>query len=108
MDLEDFAQPEVAVAAVVAAAVFSPKARSWIRKGIVYATAGVLIAGDAVGSMARSVGQGVQQAAESTGNTNQATENQAKATVAASPAARKAPAKTSVEHPTASKTGTEE
>jgi hypothetical protein len=61
MDLEDFLEPEVAVTAVVAAAIFSPKARRAIRKGVVYATAGALIAGDAISSFAKNVGQGAQQ-----------------------------------------------
>jgi len=58
-------QPEVAVTAVVAAAVFSPKARRVIRRGLVYGMAGALLAGDAIASFARSVGQGVQEAGAS-------------------------------------------
>ena len=61
MDLEDFLEPEVAVTAAVAAAIFSPQGRSWLRKGLVYATAGVLIAGDAMTSLTRNVSQGAQQ-----------------------------------------------
>jgi hypothetical protein len=61
MEPEDFLQPEVAVTAVVAAAVFSPGARKTIRKGLVYATAGALIAGDAVSSFIKNVGQGAGQ-----------------------------------------------
>jgi hypothetical protein len=64
MDLEDFLEPEVAVTAVVAAAVFSPGARKVLRRGLVYGTAGALIAGDAVTSFARRVGQGARQATE--------------------------------------------
>jgi len=58
-------QPEVAVTAVVAAAVFSPRARRVIRRGLVYGMAGALLAGDAIASFARSVGQGVQEAGAS-------------------------------------------
>jgi hypothetical protein len=58
-------QPEVAVTAVVAAAVFSPRARRVIRRGLVYGMAGALLAGDAITSFARSVGQGVQEAGAS-------------------------------------------
>ena len=65
MDLDDFLEPEIAVTAVVAAAIFSPGARKVIRKGLVYATAGALIAGDAVSSFARNIGQGAQQMATS-------------------------------------------
>jgi len=75
MDLEDFLEPEVAVTAVVAAAVFSPGARKLLRRGLVYGTAGALIAGDAVTSFARRIGQGAGQVAE--GAHNGQTEQQA-------------------------------
>ncbi len=65
MDLEDYMEPEVAVTAVVTAAIFSPRARRVIRRGLVYGMAGALIAGDAIASFARSVGQGVQEAGAS-------------------------------------------
>ena len=61
MEPEDFLEPEVAVTAVVAAAIFSPGARKLIRMGLVYATAGALIAGDAVASFTKNIGQGAQQ-----------------------------------------------
>lgn len=61
MDIDNFLEPEVAVTAVVAAAIFSPRARSWVRKGLVYATAGVLIASDAITSAAKNIGQGTQE-----------------------------------------------
>jgi hypothetical protein len=61
MEPEDFLQPEVAVTAVVAAAIFSPRARKVLRKGLVYATAGALMAGDAISSFAKNVSQGAQQ-----------------------------------------------
>jgi Sec-independent protein translocase protein TatA len=81
MALEDYLEPEVAVTAVVTAAVFSPKVRGWIRRGLVYGTAGVLIAGDALTSFARSVGQGVQQAGAAAANATQNVADQAKETV---------------------------
>lgn len=62
MALEDYLEPEVAVTAVVVAAVFSPTARHWIRRGAVYGLAGVLVAGDALTSVGKSVGRGVQAA----------------------------------------------
>lgn len=62
MEFEDFVEPEIAVTAAVAAAVFSPRARKVIRKGLVYGMAGALAAGDVVTSFARSIGRGVQQA----------------------------------------------
>jgi hypothetical protein len=82
MDPEDFLEPEVAVTAAVTAAIFSPTVRRWIRRALVYGTAGVLIAGDAVTSFARNVGQGVQQAGAATVKATQNVANQAKETAA--------------------------
>lgn len=62
MDIDDFAEPEIAVTAAITAAIFSPRARKVIRKGLVYGMAGILVAGDTVLSLARSVERGVQQA----------------------------------------------
>ena len=62
MDLEDYVQPEIAVTAAVAAAVFSPRTRGLLRRGVVYGLAGVLKAGDAVTSFSRSIGRGLQEA----------------------------------------------
>ncbi len=62
MDFEDLLQPEVAVGAAVAAALFSPRVRGLLRRGVVYTVAGALVAGDAVTSLARGVGEGVQKA----------------------------------------------
>jgi len=76
MEFEDFAEPEIAVTAAVAAAIFSPRARKVMRKGLVYGMAGMLAAGDIVTSFARSVGQGMQQAGQ-TAQAAQGTEAQA-------------------------------
>jgi hypothetical protein len=62
MDLDDYLQPEVAVTAAVAAAVFSPRVRGLLRRGVVYGLAGALRAGDAVTSFSRSIGRGMQEA----------------------------------------------
>lgn len=62
MALDDFAEPEIAVTAAVTAAIFSPRARKVIRKGLVYGMAGILVAGDTVASLTKSVGRGIQQA----------------------------------------------
>src|SRR5947199_3201207 len=78
MALEDYLEPEVAVTAVVTAAVFSPRARKMIRRGLVYGMAGALIAGDAIASFARNVGQGMQEAGTAAANAAQNTMNQAK------------------------------
>ena len=65
MALEDYLEPEIAVTAVVTAAIFSPRARKLLRRGAVYGVAGVLIAGDAITSFARNVGRGFQEAGAS-------------------------------------------
>ncbi len=62
MDVEDFIDPEVAAAAAVTAALFSKRVRGVLRQGAVYGVAGTLIAGDAITSFARGLGQGVQRA----------------------------------------------
>lgn len=82
MALEDYLEPEVAVTAAVAAAIFSPKARSWLRRGLVYGTAGVLIAGDALAGLARNVSQGMQQAGTAATSAAQNMADQAKTTAA--------------------------
>ncbi len=64
MEIEDFVEPEIAVTAALTAALFSPRARKVMRKGLVYGMAGILAAGDVVTSFAKSVSQGVQQAGE--------------------------------------------
>lgn len=71
MEFEDFVEPEIAITAAVAAALFSPRARNVMRKGLVYGVAGVLAAGDAVASFGQSVRQGMQHAGETTAQTAQ-------------------------------------
>lgn len=66
MEFEDFVEPEVAVTAAVAAAVFSPRARKVMRKGLVYGMAGLLATGDAVTAFTRNIGRGMQQAGVAT------------------------------------------
>jgi hypothetical protein len=61
MALEDYLEPEVAVAAVVTAAVFSPRARKFLRRGAVYGMAGILKAGDLATGFAGSIRQGAQE-----------------------------------------------
>ncbi|WP_338257944.1 hypothetical protein [Dictyobacter halimunensis] len=60
-------EPEIAVTAAVVAALFSPRARKLIRQGLVYGTAGVLMAGDAINSFARNVGRGFAQTGQEAG-----------------------------------------
>ncbi|MDQ2798431.1 MAG: hypothetical protein M3Y13_02165 [Armatimonadota bacterium] len=63
MALEDYMEPEVGVAVALTAAVASPQVRSVLRRGAVYGLAGLLMAGDAVSSLAQGVKRGVQKAA---------------------------------------------
>jgi len=64
MDFEDYLQPEVGIIAAVTATLFSPRVRRLLRRGVVYSTAGVLMAGDAATSFARNIGRGAQRARE--------------------------------------------
>ena len=77
MALEDYLEPEVAVAATVAAVVFSPRGRKWLRQGAVYGLAGILVAGDALSTLGRNVGQGLQKAGASASEAAKATAAQA-------------------------------
>lgn len=56
MEPENFLGPEVAVTAAVVAALCSPHLRLLLHHSLVYGTAGVLIAGDAVTSIANMFG----------------------------------------------------
>lgn len=59
MALDDFVEPETAVAVGATAVVFSPRVRELLHRGAVYGVAGVLVAGDAVTSFARGVRRGL-------------------------------------------------
>jgi hypothetical protein len=61
MEFEDYLEPEIAVTAAVTAVLFSPRGRQILRRGAVYSIAGVMIAGDAIASFARNIGQGFKQ-----------------------------------------------
>jgi len=62
MALEDYLEPEVAIAVAVTAAVSSPPVRKAIRKGAVYGLAGLLIARDKVMAVASEAKQGIKGA----------------------------------------------
>lgn len=62
MEVENFLEPEIAVAAAVVAAVTSPQVRGFLRRGAVFGLAGVIAAGDALTTFTKGVGRGVQQA----------------------------------------------
>jgi len=63
MALEDFADSEVGIAIAATAVVLSPQVRNLLRRGAVYALAGVMKAGDAAGGAARGVAGEVQNTA---------------------------------------------
>jgi hypothetical protein len=63
MALDDYMEPEVAVAVAVTAAVASPPVRKALRKGAVYGLAGLLIARDKLAALATNVSQGARRAA---------------------------------------------
>lgn len=77
MALDDYLEPEVAVTAVVAAALFSPRGRQILRKGAVYGLAGVLVAGDALSTAGRNLGQGLQRVGTTAGTATKTTWEQA-------------------------------
>jgi len=79
MALEDYLEPEVAVTAVVVAAVFSPRARKVIRRGAVYGLAGILVAGDALATAGKNIGRGVQAAGSAASQAASNTVQQAQA-----------------------------
>jgi hypothetical protein len=75
MALDDYVEPEVAVAVAVTAAVLSPPVRKVMRKGAVYGMAGLLMAGDALSAFAKGAMRGAQQAANAAGNAVQSAAN---------------------------------
>jgi hypothetical protein len=74
MALDDYLEPEVAIAVAVTAAVASPPVRKVLRRGLVYGLAGLLVAGDKVTSAAREIAKSAQQTAATTSNRPQETE----------------------------------
>lgn len=53
--LEDYAQPEIGLAVMAAAALFSPRVRRGLRWGLVQGVAGVLAASDGIAGLARQL-----------------------------------------------------
>jgi hypothetical protein len=60
MDLDDFLEPEVAIAVAVTAAIATPGMRKVLRKGAVYGLAGLLMAGDKISELAKSAADRAQ------------------------------------------------
>lgn len=70
MALDDYLEPEVAVAVAVTAAVASPSVRKVLRRGLVYGLAGLLVAKDKAVTMAQSVAEGARQTVANDGASN--------------------------------------
>ncbi len=63
MAVDDFLDSHVVIAVAGTAVAFSPRARRLLRRGAVYGLAGVLMAGDAIGSFTRAAARGARDAA---------------------------------------------
>lgn len=74
MAVDDFLEPEVAIAVAVTAAVASPPVRKVLRRGLVYGLAGLLTAGDKIAGAARELAHSAQQTVAQAGNAAQQTE----------------------------------
>lgn len=61
MALDDYLEPEVAIAVAVTAAVASPSVRKVMRRGIVYGLAGLLVAKDKAMTVAQGIAEGARQ-----------------------------------------------
>jgi hypothetical protein len=73
MALDDFLEPEVAIAVAVTAAVASPPVRKVLRRGLVVGLAGLLVAGDKISGAARQIAQSAQQTAAPVSNASSET-----------------------------------
>ena len=71
MAVDDYLEPEVAIAVAVTAAVASPPVRKVIRRGLVYGLAGLLVAKDKITTVGQNVAQGARQMATSAGTGSQ-------------------------------------
>jgi hypothetical protein len=74
MAVDDFMEPEVAIAVAVTAAVASPPVRKVLRRGLVYGLAGLLTAGDKLAGAAREIANSARQTAASAGVAGQETQ----------------------------------
>ena len=68
MALDDYLEPEVAIAVAVTAAVASPPVRKVLRRGLVYGLAGLLVAGDKITAATREIARSAQQTAATADN----------------------------------------
>lgn len=74
MALDDYLEPEVAIAVAVTAAVASPPVRKVLRRGLVYGLAGLMVAGDKIAGTAREIARSAQQTAAPESDAGQPTE----------------------------------
>ena len=65
MELDDYVEPRIAVAVAATAVVLSPGVRRVLRRGVVYALAGGMMATGALSSFGRGVAEGARSTAES-------------------------------------------
>lgn len=79
MAVEDYIEPQVGVAVAATALVFSPRVRTWLRRGAVYAVAGALVAGDKISSATGDAGRGIQETASSAADTVEGAAGKARA-----------------------------
>jgi hypothetical protein len=80
MAIDDYLEPEVAVAVAVTAAVCSPPVRRVLRRGLVYGLAGLIVARDKVSSAAQAVTSKAKEVASAAGNAASAASTQAAST----------------------------
>ncbi len=85
MEFEDYLEPEVALAVTATALLASPQVRGVLRRGLVVGMAGVMMAGDTLGSFSRGARRGAAQAlpdaASTVENTAQTTMNTVETTM---------------------------
>ena len=62
METDDYLQPEVGIAVVVAAALCAPSVRRALRRGATYGLAGLMVVGDALAALTRDAGRGLRVA----------------------------------------------
>jgi hypothetical protein len=85
MPLENYAEPEVAVAAVVVGAAASPSLRNVVRRSLIYGLAGTMIAYDRTTDAVRGVVKGVRNGVGSLAKDAGAAAAEAAATVPPAP-----------------------
>lgn len=76
MALDDYLEPEVAIAVAVTAAVASPPVRKALRKAAVYGLAGILAAGDRIAVASRSIAETARETAAGTTSRTEAVRGQ--------------------------------